>query len=55
MSTIEQCVMCGCTEVPNQTLTIPVNMLGIISVNVLGAKCANPIAERNITIVKIQK
>lgn len=42
MFTIEQCVMCGCTEVPNQTLTIPVNMQGIVSLNVLGAKCSNP-------------
>lgn len=42
MFTIEQCVMCGCREVPNnQTLTIPVNIKGIVSVNVLGAKCSN--------------
>ncbi|RNB50737.1 hypothetical protein EDM57_22710 [Brevibacillus gelatini] len=42
MFAIEQCVMCGCKDVPNQTLTIPVNMQGIVSVNVLGAKCSNP-------------
>ncbi|MGM0714182.1 hypothetical protein [Brevibacillus parabrevis] len=42
MFTIEQCVMCGCKDVRNQTLTIPVNMQGIVSVNVLGAKCSNP-------------
>ncbi|WP_110929756.1 hypothetical protein [Paenibacillus bouchesdurhonensis] len=42
MFTIEQCVMCGLTDVLNQTLSIPVNINGIVSVNVLGAKCANP-------------
>ncbi|MED1725783.1 hypothetical protein [Brevibacillus parabrevis] len=42
MFTIEQCVMCGCKDVPNQMLSIPVNMQGIVSVNVLGAKCSNP-------------
>jgi len=40
--TIEQCVMCGCRDVPNKTLDIPVNIKGIVSVNVSGAQCSNP-------------
>ncbi|WP_152394756.1 hypothetical protein [Paenibacillus guangzhouensis] len=39
---ILECPMCGCDDVPNELLTIPVNMKGIVSVNVLGAKCSNP-------------
>ncbi|MFD2115512.1 YgiT-type zinc finger protein [Paenibacillus yanchengensis] len=41
MFTIDQCVMCGHKEVPNQELEIPVNIEGIISVKVQGAKCSN--------------
>lgn len=40
MFTIEQCVMCGCKDVPNKTLEIPVNVHGIVSVSVKGAKCS---------------
>jgi len=39
---ILECVMCGCDDVPNQTLVVSVNINGIVSVNVLGAKCSNP-------------
>ncbi|MFD2334375.1 hypothetical protein ACFSR7_34460 [Cohnella sp. GCM10020058] len=37
-----ECPMCGCNDVPNKTVTVPVNMHGIISVNIQGAKCSNP-------------
>lgn len=40
--TIEQCVMCGSHDVPNKTLEIPVNINGIVSVSINGAKCSNP-------------
>lgn len=41
MFTIEECVMCGCTDVPSQPLTISVNIKGIVEVKVNGAKCTN--------------
>lgn len=40
MFRIEQCVMCGCAEVPFKVLEVPVGVLGIVSVNVNGAQCS---------------
>ena len=40
MSPIEECVMCGCKDVPNKEIEMPVNVNGILSMKVLGAECS---------------
>ncbi|TVX86038.1 hypothetical protein [Paenibacillus agilis] len=39
MFTIEECVMCGCKDVPNKKIELPVGVGGIVSVIVEGAEC----------------
>lgn len=37
--TIEECVLCGCTDVPNKNLELPIGVGGLVSVTVQGAQC----------------
>gem|GEM_PF-5455236 len=39
MFLIEECVMCGSSDVPNKIIELPVEVGGIVSVTIKGAQC----------------